>query len=79
MAGMIIDVLDATGAKQWTFAYDYAMTKRAFIGIVVTTINNDSRVNYQGFLTGYSAFGNSSLLQGESWRQSKAQLPLVLG
>ena len=63
-----------TGAKQMTFAYDYALTKRAFIGVALTTINNDSRVNYQGFLTGYSAFGNSSLGYGESWRQLSLSL-----
>ena len=63
-----------TAAKQMTFAYDYALTKRAFIGVALTTINNDSRVNYQGFLTGYSAFGNSSLGYGESWRQLSLSL-----
>jgi Gram-negative porin len=63
-----------TAAKQMTFAYDYALTKRAFLGVALTTINNDSRVNYQGFLTGYSAFGTSSLSYGESWRQLSLSL-----
>lgn len=65
---------DNTTAKQMTFAYDYALTKRAFIGVALTTINNDSRVNYQGFLTGYSAFGTSALAYGESWRQLSLSL-----
>ena len=65
---------DNTAATQLTFAYDYALTKRAFIGVALTTINNDSRVNYQGFLTGFSAFGNSSLGYGESWRQLSLSL-----
>jgi len=65
---------DKTGAKQMTFAYDYALTKRAFIGVALTTINNDARVNYQGFLTGYSPFGTSSLSYGESWRQLSLSL-----
>ncbi|NTW85218.1 MAG: porin [Holophagaceae bacterium] len=63
-----------TAAKQMTFAYDYALTKRAFVGVALTTINNDSRVNYQGFLTGFSAFGNSALSYGESWRQLSLSL-----
>ena len=65
---------DKTAAKQMTFAYDYALTKRAFIGVAMTTINNDARVNYQGFLTGYSPFGTSSLSYGESWRQVSLSL-----
>ncbi len=65
---------DNTAATQLTFAYDYALTKRAFLGVALTTINNDARVNYQGFLTGYSAFGNSSLSYGESWRQLSLSL-----
>ena len=65
---------DNTEAKQMTFAYDYALTKRAFLGVALTTINNDKRVNYQGFLTGFSAFGNSSLSYGESWRQLSLSL-----
>jgi len=65
---------DNTAAKQMTFAYDYALTKRAFIGVALTTINNDARVNYQGFLTGFSPFGTSSLSYGESWRQLSLSL-----
>ncbi len=73
LAGKTASIND-TGAKQVTLAYDYALTKRAFIGVQYTTINNDARVNYQGFLTGYSAFGTSSLLQGEAWRQVSLSL-----
>jgi predicted porin len=62
--------LDATGAKQMNFVYDYAMTKRAFIGFYYTTLKNDAHAYYQPFLTGFSPFGGSQIATGESWRQA---------
>jgi hypothetical protein len=63
-----------TGAKQMNYVYDYAMTKRAFIGISYTKIDNDAQAYYQGFLTGYSPFGNSAIVTGESWRSVSVNL-----
>jgi hypothetical protein len=45
------------------------MTKRAFIGVYYTKIDNDSRANYRPFLAGYYAFGGSQIVMGESWKQ----------
>jgi hypothetical protein len=59
-----------TGAKQLNVGYDYALTKRAFVGVMYTSINNDSNAMYEGFLTGYSPFGGSNVAQmGESFKQ----------
>lgn len=62
--------LDATGAKQMNFVYDYAMTKRAFIGVFYTKIDNDANAFYAPFLTGFSPFGGTATAKGESWRQA---------
>ncbi len=62
--------LDASGAKQMNFVYDYAMTKRAFVGFYYTTLKNDAHAYYQPFLTGFSPFGGSAIATGESWRQA---------
>ena len=59
-----------TGATQMNFVYDYAMTKRAFIGFYYTTLKNETNAYYQPFLTGYSPFGGSAIARGESWRQA---------
>jgi len=58
-----------TGAKQMNFVYDYALTKRAFIGVYYTKVENDTHAYYQPFLTGYSPFGGSAIAKGESWHQ----------
>jgi predicted porin len=64
-----------SGAKQMNFVYDYAMTKRAFIGIAYTKIDNDANSLYQGFLTGYSPFGGSNIaVKGEGWKQISVNL-----
>ena len=62
--------LTDTGAKQLNLVYDYAMTKRAFIGVYYTKLDNDRNAYYQPFLTGYSPFGGSAIARGESWRQA---------
>jgi predicted porin len=61
--------LDNTGANQLNLVYDYAMTKRAFVGVFYTKIQNDTHGYYSPFLAGYSAFGGSQIATGESWRQ----------
>jgi len=61
--------LTDTGAKQMNFVYDYALTKRAFLGVYYTNLKNDAHAYYQPFLTGYSPFGGSAIATGEGWRQ----------
>jgi hypothetical protein len=64
-----------SGAKQLNFVYDYALTKRAFVGIAYTKIDNDANSLYQGFLTGYSPFGGSNIAyKGEGWKQISVNL-----
>jgi predicted porin len=62
----------ATGANQLNFVYDYALTKRAFIGFVFTNLKNDTNGHYNPFLTNYS-FGasasNPAGVNGEGYRQ----------
>lgn len=57
-----------TGAKQLNFGYDYALTKRAFVGVWYTKINNDANANYGPFLFG-TVFGGTPVATGESFRQ----------
>ena len=45
------------------------MTKRAFIGLYFTKVDNDMNAYYQPFLSGYSPFGGRAIATGESWRQ----------
>ena len=61
--------LTGTGAKGMNYAYDYALTKRAFVGIIYSKLDNDANAYYQPFLSGYSPFGGSAILKGESWRE----------
>jgi predicted porin len=61
--------MDNTGMKQYNLIYDYALTPRAFLGVYWTDLKNDSQAFYQPFLTGYSPFGGSNILAGESWKQ----------
>jgi hypothetical protein len=62
----------ATGANQLNFVYDYALTKRAFIGFVYTKLKNDTNGHYNPFLTNYS-FGasasNPAGVNGEGFTQ----------
>ncbi len=57
-----------TGAKQINVGYDYALTKRAFIGVFYTKIDNDKNANYGPFLAG-TVFGGTTTATGESFRQ----------
>jgi predicted porin len=64
-----------SGAKQLNFVYDYALTKRAFVGVSYTKIDNDANSLYQGFLTGYSPFGGTNIaVKGEGWKQISLNL-----
>jgi predicted porin len=67
MAGKTSSFAD-TGAKQLNFGYDYALTKRAFVGVYYTKIDNDKNANYGPFLAG-TVFGGTIPAQGESFRQ----------
>ena len=58
-----------TGASQLNIAYDYALTKRAFIGVYYTSIKNDSNGHYTPFLAGYSLGGTVNSIAGENWWQ----------
>jgi predicted porin len=68
-AGTTSSISD-TGATQLNFVYDYALTKRAFIGLYYTNLKNDAHGYYQPFLTGYSPFGGSAIAPGETWKQA---------
>jgi predicted porin len=57
-----------SGAKQINLGYDYAMTKRAFVGVWVTKLENGANGYYAPFLAGYS-FGGSTVMKGESFTQ----------
>jgi predicted porin len=57
-----------SGAKQLNFGYDYALTKRAFVGVWVTKLDNAANGYYAPFLAGFS-FGGSTVQKGESWTQ----------
>lgn len=62
----------ASGANQLNVVWDYALTKRTFIGVFYTSLKNDSNGHYAPFLAGYS-FGPSAInpvgTNGESWSQ----------
>jgi hypothetical protein len=57
-----------SGAKQINFGYDYALTKRAFVGLWVTKLANGANAYYAPFLAGYS-FGGSTVQKGETFTQ----------
>lgn len=58
-----------TGATQLNLVYDYAMTKRAFIGIFFSKINNDSKAHYAPFLAGTSLGPSNIGAPGENFHQ----------
>jgi hypothetical protein len=57
-----------SGAKQINIGYDYALTKRAFVGLWCTKLQNAANGYYVPFLAGYS-FGGSTVAKGETWTQ----------
>jgi hypothetical protein len=58
-----------TGATQWNVGYDYALTKRAFVGLWYTSLKNDKNAHYTPFLAGYSFGGSVNSVAGENWWQ----------
>jgi hypothetical protein len=57
-----------SGATQYNFVYDYAMTKRAAVGLFCSAIHNQSSAAYAPFLAGTN-LGPTSPGQGENWHQ----------
>jgi outer membrane protein W len=58
-----------SGATQWNLGYDYALTKRAFIGIAWWNIKNQSNANYTPFLAGTNLGPTLNLMPGENIHQ----------
>jgi predicted porin len=58
-----------TGASQLNLVYDYAMTKRAFIGIFYSAISNQSNAHYAPFLAGTSLGPSNIAAPGENFHQ----------
>jgi len=63
---------NASGANQLNLVWDYALTKKTFIGLYYTNLKNDTNGHYAPFLAGYS-FGPTAInpagVNGESWTQ----------
>ncbi len=58
-----------TGATQLNVGYDYALTKRAFLGLWYTSIKNDANAHFTPFLAGYSLGPTTNSVTGENWWQ----------
>jgi hypothetical protein len=71
-AGNTSNIADS-GATQMTFGYDYALTKRIFAGIFLTTLSNQTNGNYQPFLSS-TVLGGTAPTTGENWRQISIDL-----
>jgi hypothetical protein len=67
-AGNIASDATNTGATQYNLAYDYALTKRAFVGVAYTQIKNEANGGYKQFL-GATTFGGTQPGKGETWSQ----------
>ena len=48
-----------TGAKQLNLVWDYALTKKTFVGLYLTKLDNDKYGHYAPFLAGTN-FGSSA-------------------
>lgn len=57
-----------SGANQYTLAYDYAFSKRTFVGASYAKISNQSNAAYQPWLVGISVLGGSGVVNGEDAR-----------
>ena len=68
IAGKTTSAAD-TGATQLNIGYDYALTKRAFIGLYYTSIKNDKNAHYTPFLAGYTFGPTANSVAGENWWQ----------
>lgn len=53
-----------TGAKQWTLSYDYALSKRTFVGVSYVAVTNESAAIYSPHNAGRTTFGGSAVLVG---------------
>lgn len=60
--------VSASGARQYTLAYDYALSKRTFAGVSYVSLANQQNASYQPWLTGISTLGGSQLTVGENAR-----------
>jgi len=58
-----------TGANMINLVYDYALTKRAFIGVFYSKISNDANGHYSPFLSGTSLGPTGVAVAGEGFRQ----------
>lgn len=58
-----------TGGSQLNIGYDYALTKRAFVGLYYTLLKNDANGHYTPFLAGYSLGPTANSVAGENWHQ----------
>ena len=65
-----------TGSTQTNLGYDYALTKRAFLGLYYTNLKNDAKGIYAPFLSG-SALGGSAPNYGNA--TGPAGLPVTTG
>jgi predicted porin len=57
-----------TSASQYNLVYDYALNKRAYVGIFCSEIHNSTNSDYAPFLAGTN-LGPTSNLTGENWHQ----------
>ncbi len=59
---------DKTGASQVNLGWDYALTKRAFVGLFFTELNNQQNAHYTPFLSN-TTFGPTAPNTGQNWHQ----------
>lgn len=55
-----------SGADQYTLAYDYALSKRTYVGASYVALSNSKNAAYQPWLSGISTLGGSGLVAGEN-------------
>ncbi|MGE5385157.1 MAG: porin [Betaproteobacteria bacterium] len=63
-----------SGAKQWSLAYDYALSKRTIVGVSYMNLKNDTAGAYSPHNAGVAVFGGSNLNAGEDARQLSLNL-----
>lgn len=61
--------LNDSSAKKWVLAYDYALSKRTFVGASYMNLKNNTNASYSPWLAGFSTLGGSMTLAGEDARQ----------
>lgn len=60
--------ISQSGARQYTLAYDYALSRRTFVGVGYANIANQANAAYQPWLAGISTLGGSGTVNGEDAR-----------